>query len=113
MRVGLVSYRLGEVDGVSVEAAKWAASLRRIGCEVITAAGEGSADVLIPGFRHDRSGPMEVQLLDDFLDRCDVIVVENVLSLPLNMAASTALAQRLKGRPAILHHHDTARQRSL
>lgn len=45
-RAVVVSYRLGGADGVSTEAAKWAGSLRHLGCSVSTLAGEGEADVL-------------------------------------------------------------------
>jgi len=41
----------------------------------------------------------------------DLVVVENLCSLPLNPAASAAVAHG-PGRPAtILHHHDLAWQR--
>lgn len=36
----------------------------------------------------------------------DLVVVENLLTIPLNLAASDAAAQVLRGRPALLHHHD-------
>jgi mannosylglucosylglycerate synthase len=38
-------------------------------------------------------------------------VVENACSLPMNLAASSALAQALRGRRALLHHHDLPWQR--
>jgi hypothetical protein len=41
----------------------------------------------------------------------DLVVVENLLSIPLNLPASRALAEVLRGRPAILHHHDPSWQR--
>ena len=39
MRAAVVSFRLGMADGVSVEAAKWAAALGRLGWTVRTVAG--------------------------------------------------------------------------
>ncbi|HVF31795.1 MAG TPA: hypothetical protein VM933_02050 [Acidimicrobiales bacterium] len=40
-----------------------------------------------------------------------MVVVENVLSLPLDRQAAGALAGALRGRPAILRHHDLPWQR--
>lgn len=42
----------------------------------------------------------------------DVVIVENVASLPLHPAATAATAAAIRGRPAILHHHDLPWQRS-
>jgi glycosyltransferase involved in cell wall biosynthesis len=39
------------------------------------------------------------------------VVVENACSLPMNLAASTALVEALRGRRALLHHHDLPWQR--
>ncbi|MGH8982073.1 MAG: glycosyltransferase, partial [Acidimicrobiales bacterium] len=47
----------------------------------------------------------------DALCDADVVVVENVCSLPLNPEAAAAIAGALRGRPAILHHHDLPWQR--
>ena len=41
----------------------------------------------------------------------DLVVVENVLTIPLNLPASLAVAEVLRGRPALLHHHDPPWQR--
>jgi glycosyltransferase involved in cell wall biosynthesis len=41
-----------------------------------------------------------------------VVVVENLCSLPLHPAAGEAVAEVLRGRPAILHHHDLPWQRA-
>lgn len=49
--------------------------------------------------------------LGDALAGADLVVVENVCSLPLNPPAAEALATVLAGRPAILHHHDLPWQR--
>ena len=35
-----------------------------------------------------------------------MVVVENVLTIPVNLPASRAVAAALRGRPALLHHHD-------
>ena len=36
----------------------------------------------------------------------DLVVVENLLTIPLNLPASRVVAAALRGRPALLHHHD-------
>jgi hypothetical protein len=55
--VTVVSFRLGGPDGVAVEAAKWIRGFRRLGCQVRTVAGEGVADVIVPGLGGSRPGP--------------------------------------------------------
>lgn len=116
----VVSFRLGGPDGVSVEAAKWAESLRRLGFEVRTVAGGGVADRMVPGLglAGDPPGCAGAEdppgLAGDLLgalDGAELVVVENVCSLPLNPPAAKALAKVLSGRPAILHHHDLPWQR--
>ena len=41
----------------------------------------------------------------------DLVVVENLCTIPLNLPAARAVAAVLAGRPAILHHHDPPWQR--
>jgi glycosyltransferase involved in cell wall biosynthesis len=41
----------------------------------------------------------------------DVVVVENLCTIPLNLPASRVVAEVLRGRPAVLHHHDPPWQR--
>jgi glycosyltransferase involved in cell wall biosynthesis len=114
----LVSYRLGGADGVSIEAAKWAAALARLGWSVRTVAGAGEADVVLPGLGggSDIGGGPPPHLAETDLERAlagaDLTVVENVCSLPLNPAAAAAVARVLAGRPALLHHHDLPWQRA-
>jgi glycosyltransferase involved in cell wall biosynthesis len=104
--VAIVSYRLGGTDGVSVEAAKWAWAFGRLGLEVRTVAGEGRADVLLPGLAMSADEPPDAARLDQALDGADLVVAENICSLPLNPAAGRAVAGALRGRPALLRHHD-------
>ena len=111
MRAAVVSFRLGMADGVSVEAAKWAAALRRSRWVVHTVAGAGEADVLLPGLDLDAPEPPAVADLGRALRQTDVVLVENLLSLPRNPAAAEVLATVLRGRPALLHHHDLPWQR--
>src|SRR4029453_6295875 len=56
-------------------------------------------------------GPELAGALAGALDGADLVVVENVCSLPRNPAAAEALAGLLAGRPAVLHHHDLPWQR--
>jgi glycosyltransferase involved in cell wall biosynthesis len=111
MRAAVVSFRLGAADGVSVETAKWTAALRRLGWTVRTVAGAGRADVLLSGLDLDASIPPRDVDLARALDGADVVVVENLLSLPRNPAAADVLADLLRGRPTLLHHHDLPWQR--
>lgn len=110
----IVSYRLGGQDGVSVEAAKWAWAFGLMGFKVFTVAGSGNADRLVPGLAIDAvvddvSGlASEVQ---EALWGADLVVVENLCSLPLNPLAGQVVAEALRSRPAILRHHDLAWQR--
>lgn len=116
--VVVVSYRLGAADGVSVEAAKWSDAWRELGFEVRTVAGEGRADRLVPalaagaGDEAERLGPALVTEVAEAVAGGDLVVVENLCSLPLNPAAGRAVALALRGRPAVLRHHDLAWQRA-
>lgn len=105
-RVVLLSYRLGMADGVSVTATQWAAALRRLGARVTTVAGEGRADVLLPGLAVHAESPPPPARLAAALDDADLVVVDNVCSLPMNRAVGDAVADHLVGRPAVLRHHD-------
>lgn len=113
----VTSFRLGGADGVSVEAAKWVVALARLGFRVVTVAGSGEADVIVPGLVarglvDDRPVPeVDRALLDSVLAGAAVTVVDNLCSLPLNPRASAAVAESLAGRPAILRHHDLPWQR--
>jgi glycosyltransferase involved in cell wall biosynthesis len=107
----VVSFRLGGSDGVSIEAAKWAAALRTLGWQVDTVAGDGVAGTVLPGLAMHASEPPTRAELDDALAAADLVVVENLCSLPLNAAAGRAVAEVCTGRPAVLHHHDLPWQR--
>jgi glycosyltransferase involved in cell wall biosynthesis len=104
--VVILSYRLGMADGVSVTAAQWAAALRLLGMRVRTVAGEGWPDVVVRGLALDARRPPSRRELGAALDDADVVVVENVCSLPMNQAVGEAVAEHLAGRPAVLRHHD-------
>jgi mannosylglucosylglycerate synthase len=105
-RAAILSYRLGAADGVSVTAAQWAAALGRLGMRVWTVAGEGRADVMVPGLALGARRPPSAAELGAALDGADVVVVDNVCSLPMNRAVGEAVAAHLAGRLAVLRHHD-------
>jgi glycosyltransferase involved in cell wall biosynthesis len=50
--------------------------------------------------------------VDGALAGADLVVVENLCTIPLNLPASRVVAASLRGRPAILHHHDPPWQRA-
>ena len=117
-RVVVVSYRLGGADGVSVEAAKWVAALGKLGCSVTTVAGEGEAAHVDPGLGAGNYVTRRIPPLPDeaslrsILALADLVVVENLFSLPLNSAAASVVAHALAGRPALIRHHDLPWQRA-
>jgi hypothetical protein len=115
----VVSFRLGGPDGVSVEAAKWAWALGQLGFSVRTVAGAGPVDRLVAGLAvgegvtsTEPPPPVDQSQLAAALGGADLVVVENLCSLPLNPGATEAVAGLLRGRRAVLHHHDLPWQRT-
>jgi mannosylglucosylglycerate synthase len=116
--VAVVSYRLGGNDGVSVEARKWAWALGELGFDVRRIAGEFEDDgrpddIVVPGLTIAPSFDVDEPNIADALAGADLVVVENVCSLPLNPAASRAVAGAVSTTPArvLFHHHDLPWQR--
>jgi mannosylglucosylglycerate synthase len=109
--VCFVSARLGEPDGVSVAAAAWMLAFERLGFLVRTVAGEGEADCVVPELALDAVFPPPAGDLETAFKGAGLVVVENLCSLPLNRAAAEVVAACLRGRRAILHHHDFPWQR--
>ena len=107
----IVSFRLGMSDGVSIVAGSWRRALEEIGYETYTVAADGPVDVVVPGLAIEAATPPTIPVLEAALDHASIVVVENLLSIPLNLPASRQLATYLRGRPAILHHHDPPWQR--
>jgi len=96
---------------VSVEAVKWRRSLEVLGYTTYTVAGSGPVDVTVTGLAIGADdGPTHDEVADA-LDRADLVVVENLCSLPLNPIAGEVVAKVIAGRPALLHHHDLPWQR--
>ncbi|HEX5811249.1 MAG TPA: glycosyltransferase family 4 protein [Pseudonocardia sp.] len=111
-RAAILSYRLGTADGVSVTAAQWVTALRRLGMHVTTVAGAGRADVLVEGLAIEAGRPPPRHRLDAALGDADLVVVDNVCSLPMNPAVGEAVAEYLAGRVAVLRHHDLPWERA-
>ncbi len=116
-----LSYRLGGADGVAVEARKWEWALHQLGFDVRRVAGE-----LDDGLRPDDTW-LPFLTIDPVEDRApepdalaaaiagaDLVIVENLCSLPINPDASAMTAAVLAehhGR-VVFHHHDLPWQRA-
>lgn len=107
----IISFRLGQSDGVSVVARAWEDALSKLGWTTIRVAGDGPVDRLVPGLAIGADNPPDRADIDRALADADVVLVENLLSIPMNLPASRVVAEALRGRPAILHHHDPPWQR--
>ena len=110
-RCAFLSFRLGLADGVSIVASSWDRALSEIGFDTVTIAGEGPVDRIVGGLAIDAAEPPSRSELELVLEDIDLVVVENLLSIPLNLPTSRAVADVLEGRPALLHHHDPPWQR--
>jgi glycosyltransferase involved in cell wall biosynthesis len=108
-----VSFRFGPADGVSVVAAAWRRAFEALGFTTTTVAGEGDADVLLPGLAVGAPEPPSPASVETALAGADVVVVENLLTIPLNLPAARVVAGVIRGRPAVLHHHDPAWQQAV
>ena len=106
----IVSFRLGLSDGVSVVAAAWQRALSSFGFEVVTVAGDGPVDRRVRGLEIGATAPPNDSDVAEALGDADLVVVENLCTIPLNLPAARALVRTLEGRPALLHHHDPAWQ---
>jgi len=107
----IVSFRLGGTDGVAIEAAKWKWALEQRGFSVTTVAGGGPVDRFIPSLAMDALHVPKVSEISDALSGADLVIVENICSLPLNPPAASVIAGVLQGRRAVMHHHDLPWQR--
>jgi glycosyltransferase involved in cell wall biosynthesis len=107
----LLSFRLGGTDGVSVVAAAWAEALQAGGWDVVTVAGSGPVDRCVAGLALGATEAPGRPEVERALGDVDLVVVENLLTIPMNLPASRVVAGVLRDRPAILHHHDPPWQR--
>jgi glycosyltransferase involved in cell wall biosynthesis len=110
--VAFVSFRLGRHDGVSVVAATWQRTFGELGWAVTTVAGDGPVDVHLAGLALGATEAPTHADVDAALARADLVVVENLCTIPLNLPAARVVAEVLRGRPAVLHHHDPPWQRA-
>jgi mannosylglucosylglycerate synthase len=107
-----VSLRLGGDDGVSVEARKWTTALRELGFETRRVAGEiaGTAeadDIAIAGLAIDTTEPVDHNALRHAVGGADLVIFDNIASLPLNVGAAEAVAATaaaLRARVCFRHH---------
>lgn len=100
---------------MSVVAATWARVLTAAGHTVTTVAGAGPVDHLVAGLAWPKGGarpavPGRHEVASAVSD-ADLVVVENLCSLPLDPRASAVVADVLRDRPALLHHYDLPWQR--
>ena len=106
----------------------WIDALHRLGFEVRTVAGEGQVDIQVPDLAIGRwpdgaaglhgvgaATAAEIDRLTaevrSAVADADLVVVENLGSIPMNLPASIAVARAREGLPTIWHHHDPAWQR--
>ena len=166
-RIGIISTRLAGTDGVSLETAKWAAVLERIGYDCFYFSGEcdrppegsrvvpggvlpppghrcdqpggvlrhlgatAAADAEHPeirrprttsrrtsGRRHHATGAgtadyFKEQLYNFIQFDLDLLIMENALTIPINLPLGLAIAEFIAetGIPVIAHHHDFSWER--
>lgn len=106
-----VSFRLRMHDGVSIVAGHWQQAMAELGFDSLTVAGEGPVDRTVAGLAIGAAEPPSRSEIEAALADADLVVVANLCTIPLNIAAATAVAEVLKGRPAVMHHHDPPWQR--
>jgi len=119
-----LSYRLGGADGVAVEARKWEWALGELGFVVRRVAGEldderRPDDVMLPFLSIDppddppEDAAAAADRLADAIAGAELVIVENLCSLPINPDASALAAAVLdhhEGR-VVFRHHDLPWQR--
>jgi glycosyltransferase involved in cell wall biosynthesis len=116
-----LSYRLGGADGVAVEARKWEWALRELGFDVRRVSGElddatRTDDLALPFLAIDppdgtRPAPDELAVA---IAGADLVIVENLCSLPINPDAASLTATVLDAHAGrvVFHHHDLPWQRA-
>lgn len=110
--VATISFRLGGDDGVSVEARKWQHALQHLGFTTQRIAGafeDGGQtdDICVPGLAIDAQEPPDAAQLQRALDGADLVIVDNICSLPLNPNAARAIQHAVEqhdGRVCYRHH---------
>jgi glycosyltransferase involved in cell wall biosynthesis len=139
-RIGFISTRFSGIDGVSLEASKWAMVLESIGHSCYWFAGELDQELengyLVPEahFLNEEINWLNEQILGkkvrdlsvtdeihslrrvlkiriyEFVRKfnIDLLIVENALSIPMNIPLGVALTEVISEMriPTIAHHHD-------
>jgi glycosyltransferase involved in cell wall biosynthesis len=137
MKIGLLHFRVGETDGVSLEMEKWKTVLQSMGHEVHYIAGtlgkEKGYKVPLLSYEEERNLKIkelafksllpyneedlrnmilklksDIRSQLDLLPKFDLIVVNNIWSLPHNLSAALAVYEYAKANKIKLvgHHHD-------
>jgi glycosyltransferase involved in cell wall biosynthesis len=113
-----ISFRLGGDDGVAVEARKWSHALTELGFTMRRVAGaiedDGErGDLVIPGLAIESAEPIDERTISTALDGADLVIVDNICSLPLNIDAARAIAKVAADHPGriVFRHHDLPWQR--
>lgn len=97
---------------MSVVADSWMRAFEALGWQARSVAGEGEVDHLVPGLALGAEVPPSEDEVAAALRGADLVVVENLCTIPLNLPAARVVARVLAGRPALLHHHDPPWQRA-
>src|SRR4051812_39473071 len=92
-----ISFRLGGDDGVSVEARKWQWALGELGFANRRVAGSiedggQTDDVVLPTLALDATERPDERAIAAAIGEADLVVVDNICSLPLNRSAASAVA---------------------
>ena len=116
-----ISYRLGGADGVAVEARKWEWAFHSLGFRVRRVAGElddglRPDDIWLPFLAIDpeEASTPDPDALAAAIAGADLVIVENLCSLPINPDAATLTAGVLDRHEGavVFHHHDLPWQRA-
>ena len=95
---------------MAVVARTWERALHQLGWQTITIAGDSPADynldVHVEGLGMAPSPTVDVPTLTTAVEGADLLLCENILSLPLNPAATRAVSNAAASMPTIAHHHD-------
>src|ERR1039457_4325669 len=94
-----------------MEAAQRIEPFHQLGHHVTTLAGEGEADVVMPELAIRATTAPSLEGVSRIINDAELVVVENFVSLPLNVAARDVLYQALDEHRALFRHHDLPWQR--
>lgn len=86
-------------------------ALHTMGHSTYTVAGEGLVDHLVPALAINATVDPDLDELERVFHDADLVIVENLASLPLNLDARDAIYAVLQDRAAVFRHHDLPWQR--